>query len=104
MSTNMDVLRGKMTERRITQEEMARKIGVNVSTFYRKMKTDGINFTVGQMHKIVEVLKLTNEEAAAIFCGRTRIIARKNDRGGKYRWRGPKRLHSAMLLRINSMH
>lgn len=67
MSTNMDILRGKMAERRITQEEMARKIGVDVSTFYRKMKSDGVNFTVGQMHKIVEVLKLSNEEAAAIF-------------------------------------
>lgn len=67
MSTNMDVLRGKMAERRISHEEMAKRIGVDVSTFYRKLKSDGINFTVGQMHKIVEVLGLTNEEAASIF-------------------------------------
>lgn len=67
MSTNMDALRGKMAERRISNDEMARRIGVDASTFYRKMKADGINFTVGQMHKIVEVLNLTNEEAAAIF-------------------------------------
>ena len=67
MSTNMDVLRGKMTERRISFEEMARHIGVDVSTFYRKMKSEGTNFTVGQMHKIVEVLQLTTEEASIIF-------------------------------------
>ena len=67
MSTNMDVLRGKMTERRVSIEEMARLIGVDASTFYRKMKSDGANFTVGQMHKIVEVLQLTTEEASTIF-------------------------------------
>lgn len=67
MSTNMDVLRGKMAEKRISQEELARKIGIDSSTFYRKMKSKGTNFTVGQMHKIVEVLNLSNEEAASIF-------------------------------------
>ena len=67
MSTNMDALRGKMAERRISHEEMAKRIGVDVSTFYRKMKSDGVNFTVGQMHKIVEILGLSNEEAASIF-------------------------------------
>lgn len=67
MSTNMDVLRGKMTERRVTCEEMARQIGVDVSTLYRKMRSEGTSFTVGQMHKIVEVLKLTPDEASSIF-------------------------------------
>ena len=46
---------------------MAREIGVDPSTFYRKLKAEGINFTVGQMHKIVEVLHLSREEAASIF-------------------------------------
>lgn len=67
MKTNMDALRGKMAERRISNEEMAARIGVNPSTFYRKIKTEGVSFTVGQMHKIAEVLRLTNEEATAIF-------------------------------------
>ena len=67
MSTNMDVLRGKMAERRVTREEMARLIGVDASTFYRKMKSEGTSFTVGEMHKIVEVLNLTPDEASAIF-------------------------------------
>ena len=67
MKTNMDALRGKMAERRISNEEMAARIGVNPSTFYRKLKTEGDSFTVGQMHKIAEVLSLTNEEATAIF-------------------------------------
>ena len=67
MQTNMDLLRGKMAERKIGKEELAQRIGVDASTFYRKMKDEGISFTVGQMHKIVNVLSLTHEEATAIF-------------------------------------
>lgn len=67
MNTNMDVLRGKIAERKTSQEELATKIGIDPSTFYRKMKKDGVNFTVGQMHKIVEALELTPAEAATIF-------------------------------------
>lgn len=67
MSTNMDILRGKMAELHISNEDMATEIGVDASTFYRKMKTEGMNFTVGQMHKIVDVLRLTKEEAVSIF-------------------------------------
>lgn len=67
MSTDMSKLRGKMAEMKLSPEDMARKIGVDPSTFYRKIKDDGINFTVGQMHKIVEVLQLSKEDAASIF-------------------------------------
>ena len=67
MSTNMEKLRDKMSELKLTPEDMAREIGVDPSTFYRKIKADGINFTVGQMHKIVEVLNLSTEEAVSIF-------------------------------------
>lgn len=67
MSTNMDVLRGKMAEKKINASEMAQKIGVDTSTFYRKLKSDGMSFTVGQMHKIADVLGLTHDEAASIF-------------------------------------
>ena len=67
MSTNMDKLRGRMAELKLSPEDMAKEIGVDPSTFYRKIKSDGVNFTVGQMHKIVDVLHLTREEAASIF-------------------------------------
>ena len=67
MSTNMEMLRGKMAELKLSPEDMAREIGVDASTFYRKIKADGVNFTVGQMHKIVDVLRLSREEAASIF-------------------------------------
>ena len=63
----MDILRGKMLEKHMNVEEIAREIGIDTSTFYRKLKSDGMSFTVGQMHKIAEVLKLTPEEASSIF-------------------------------------
>lgn len=67
MSANMDMLRERMNELNINNEDMAKKIGIDASTFYRKIKTGGINFTVGQVHSIVEVLNLTKEEALSIF-------------------------------------
>ena len=67
MSTNMDMLKAKMAEMKIGHEALAKRLGIDVSTLYRKMKSDGTNFTVGQMHAIVEVLCLTSEEASAIF-------------------------------------
>ena len=67
MSTNIEMLRGKMADRNISNEDMAKRMGIDASTFYRKMKSDGANFTVGQMHMIVDILQLAPEEAASIF-------------------------------------
>lgn len=67
MRADMNKLRGKIAEKRITQDELALKVGMNPSTFYRKMKADGLAFTIGQMHQIVEVLDISPEEAKLIF-------------------------------------
>ena len=67
MRTNMDVLRGKMVEKRVDAYDMARKLGISTSTFYRKLKSDGETFTVGQMHEIVSILHLSHEDARKIF-------------------------------------
>lgn len=67
MQINMDLLRGKMVERKVGNEQLAEKIGIDPSTFYRKMKANGASFTIGQMHKIVAALNLTHEEASSIF-------------------------------------
>lgn len=67
MSTNMDRLKEKMSERNISHEELAQKLGIDVSTLYRKLKSDGMTFTVGQLHIIVDVLELSDDDAASIF-------------------------------------
>ena len=60
-------LRGKITERGLTQRDLAQQIGMDASTFSRKMAANGVAFTIGQMHRITDILALTGEEAANIF-------------------------------------
>lgn len=61
------VLKGKIIGNGTTIEAVASAIGVNRSTFYRKMKSNGGNFTVEEIKKIVGVLQLSKDEAVAIF-------------------------------------
>ena len=70
MRTDMDKLRGKIAEKRLTQDDLAGRIGVDPSTLSRKMKANGLAFTVGQMHQIVDALGLTTYEAMQIFLGK----------------------------------
>ena len=51
---------------------MARELGVDPSTFSRKMASNGDSFSVGQMQRMVEYLQLTDEEATSIFWLETR--------------------------------
>lgn len=67
MSTNMNLLRGKIKERNMTQEELASKIGMDSSTLSRKLASDGLKFTVGEMHEIAAALKLSSKDCRAIF-------------------------------------
>ena len=67
MKLNMDRLRGKIVEARTTQEAVADAIGIDRSTFYRKIKCGGKGFTIGEIHKIVKAIPLTRQEAQDIF-------------------------------------
>lgn len=75
MSTNMNLLRGKLKERSMTQQELAHKIGMDSSTLSRKLASDGLKFTVGEMHDIAATLNLSANECKSIFCCKTRISA-----------------------------
>ena len=67
MDINIPLLREKITEKKLTISEFADAIGMNPSTFYRKIEDGGCKFTVGQMHRTVEVLHLNRHEAVSIF-------------------------------------
>ena len=67
MDTSMNRLRGKIRERGLTQQQVSEKIGIDPSTFYRKLASGGLAFTVGEMHKLADVLQLTPEESTQIF-------------------------------------
>lgn len=59
-------LKGKITERDTTQEALAKVLGINKSTFYRKMGQGG-NFTIKEVNLIVSTLHLSKDEAISIF-------------------------------------
>lgn len=67
MTVDVDSLKAKIREKGLTVAVFARETGMNPSTFYRKLATNGLDFTVGQMHKAVEVLSLTKNDAVLIF-------------------------------------
>lgn len=61
------LLKEKIVSSGTTAEALAVAIGINRSTFYRKMKKDGESFTVEEMNKIVNALQLNKDDAVAIF-------------------------------------
>ena len=67
MQVNVNKLRGKIAESGLSNEMVAKKIGIDGSTFFRKMKSDALTFSIGQMHSLVSVLKMTPDEATDIF-------------------------------------
>lgn len=64
-SVNENKLKAKCVERGISIEDCAEKIGINKSTFYRKMKQE--SFTIKEANGIVEELSLSEDEITAIF-------------------------------------
>ena len=56
-----------IAKRGLSNSEFAEAIGIDSSTFYRKLQSKGLKFTVGQMHATVKVLNLSPREARAIF-------------------------------------
>lgn len=67
MVVNVQRLKSKIAEKENTQEHVADEMGMNRSTFYRKMKNGGNGFTVGDIHKMVSCVPLTREEAIDFF-------------------------------------
>ncbi|MBE9387876.1 helix-turn-helix domain-containing protein [Vagococcus salmoninarum] len=64
---NIDKLKGKIRELQTTQECLADEIGINKSTLYRKFKNGGDTFEIWEVQKIVEFLKLSDDEVKHIF-------------------------------------
>ncbi len=51
----------------MTQEKLAHAMSIDKSTLSRKMKSEALDFSVGEMHQIAEILSLSKEEAGEIF-------------------------------------
>lgn len=64
---DIDKLRDKVTENKLTMEKLAYSLNINKSTLYRKINNSGETFTIKEVDKLVRVLNLTLEESNAIF-------------------------------------
>lgn len=64
---NVNKLRGKIVERGMNVAELALKIGIDRATIYRKLNSDGKNFTIEEADLIAKELELSCAEANAIF-------------------------------------
>lgn len=63
---NLCRLKGKIVEKGMNVEGLARAIGIDRSSLYRKLNNFE-KFTIGEANQIKEILGLTNEEASSIF-------------------------------------
>lgn len=65
---DINKLKGKIIENGKNVDTVASDIGIDSSTFYRKMKNN--SFEIGEADKIVTVLGLSRDDAMAIFFSR----------------------------------
>lgn len=63
---NVDLLRKKMSEMRMTKADVAAKMGLSTRTLTRRFK-DPDGFIVDEVRKLMEVLNLSAKEATDIF-------------------------------------
>ena len=64
---NINKLKGKIVEQGMSIEDLAREIGVNKSTLYRKIQNKGETITIKEANLIRKALNLSGEEVIAIF-------------------------------------
>lgn len=64
---NVNKLKGKIVECGTNVAELASKIGIDRATLYRKLNSDGKNFTIEEADLISKELNLSCEEVNAIF-------------------------------------
>lgn len=64
---NTEKLRAAMKERKISTETAAEYMGLAPSTLYRKFRPNGIKFTVRDVERLSELLKLSKKAREDIF-------------------------------------
>lgn len=65
---NTNLLKGKMRENALTQEDVAEKMGVSLSRFNAKLNCrGGAEFSLGELQALKSILKLTSKQIDQIF-------------------------------------
>ena len=66
---NVNKLKGKIVEKGFSIEKLSQILGINPSTFYRKIKNN--SFEIEEADAIVKELGLSSTEATEIFFAQT---------------------------------
>lgn len=61
-----NAIKAKMKEKKLTVEDVSKKLEIHPSTMYRKLSL-AENFTIGEARNIADVLDFTPSEAEKIF-------------------------------------
>lgn len=64
---NVERLREEMKNRSVTPDAAAAAMGIDVATYYRRMNRQGTKFTVEEVSKLSELLKLSPNAMQEIF-------------------------------------
>lgn len=64
---NINKLRGKIVENGLSIGELAKIMGIDRATLYRKLSNNGESLLVREANAMVDVLHLSAEDAISIF-------------------------------------
>ena len=64
---NINKLKGKIVERELTVEKLADILGMDKSTLYRKISSNGDSISIKEADAISKALSLSLDEVNAIF-------------------------------------
>ena len=67
MAVDIDLLKMKIAEKGLTGEAISDILSIDQSTYYRKLKHNGKDFTVEQVYKLKGALALSGDDAIRIF-------------------------------------
>ena len=70
MFVNVNKIYGKLKELGLTVADAAEKMDIDRSTLYRKLGNNGSGLTVRDAQLLIEILKLTDQDAMEIFFAR----------------------------------
>ena len=67
MRVNIELLKEKIAANGLNIKKVAETIGIDESTFYRKLKANGETFTVKEVYAIIDILNIDKRDAGEIF-------------------------------------
>jgi len=63
--TNTELLKKKISENKMTFQEVSDNLGIDRATFYRRLQNNKLR--ICDMQKLTDMLKMSGEEATSIF-------------------------------------